>query len=190
MPWAFAAVAAVGVMSAMSSWQAGTKQANAEKAYQRYRNKMTKLSDAQNQNAITQNVTNAIQASAKQAVENQSAAIQAEGTARVASAAAGSGGNTASRSMWAVERTVANIEYQRQEGLKDMFLNSEVQRKQSAMNAALQVDKSYIPTPSSASLILGVAKAVVSSYAAYASGGAGGGGGGMQAGQAQYGMST
>jgi len=185
MPWIAAAMVAVSALSQMKQQQAQKTQARAMQQWQEYQNQMAHIADAQNQNSITTNTTLAIQASANEAVQNQAAGIQAEGAAKVAAAAAGVKGGSVAATIFNVERGIASVEYQRQQDLQNKFLAFDTQRRQSVLSAKMQEDHSYIPKPSSAAMLLGIAKSGLEAYSmtrAPSSGGYGGSSGYSDAG--------
>lgn len=164
MSWWAAASFGVSALGLLSNYNAQKTQAIAMQRWQEYQNQMAHIADAQNQNSITTNTTMAIQASANEAVQNQAAGIQAEGAAKVAAAAAGVKGGSVAATIFNVERGIASVEYQRQQDLQNKFLAFDTQRRQSALSAKMQEDHSYIPKPSGAALLLGIAKEGLQAY--------------------------
>lgn len=122
-------------------------QAKYAKKMQEWRNKMTRLSDAINQNAITQNTTMAIQQSAKRAVYQKADEISLLGASNVNAAAAGVRGNSVSATLLQFQRGAALQEKNRQDDLKNQFTQLYQQRITSGMSAAQHIDHSYIRSP-------------------------------------------
>lgn len=160
MWWMLGAQVGLAALSANAAGAASEQQYKANKKWQKYENTMLRLSDAQNQNAITQNQTYATMASAAAALEIDKQLIQQRGQATVEAAAAGVGGGSVASSVRAVTRSAASLEYARQEELKAQYLGFDAQRRNSAFNAKMSMDESYIPKPSPLSTILGFAKDV------------------------------
>jgi hypothetical protein len=161
MWWMVAAAAAgalLGGAGASQQYKSDLKAAEWNIKYQKYRNAMTNIANAQNQNAITTNTSLAIQYSALKAINIQADAIGDRGRSVVAAAAAGVGGNSVAATIADMDRAAANAEYARREELNTQFLGFDQQRRSSAMSAAQQQDYSYIPLPDKSSITMGFLK--------------------------------
>lgn len=172
----FAASDTAQVGGSVISAIAGYRQARQTVKYQRrmqdYNNKMVSLSDALNQNAITNNVSTQMQKFAMAAVELKANAIQTSAQAEVAAAAAGVEGNSVEATIMDIQANAAGREYNRQNELKAMFNSATSQRQNSVWQARLQKDVSYIPSPSLMSYVLKAGDEAMKKVAA--AGGAGG----------------
>lgn len=171
-PWAGVGLG-LGVLGALSGYQAQRQQyANAKamaeynKKMQEYKNKMTMLSAAQQQNTITQNVTSAIQESANVAADIQKKVQEATGAAEVAAAATGTTGRSAEMVQTNVERAGASQEYARQKQLQNVFASSDTQRQNVSMQAVMQQDLTWYQNPQSPSE-LGVLAQIGSAFTKY-----------------------
>lgn len=162
--WLFAGASALSLLSAGSSYGAAAAEAEARTAMQEYNNKMAHIADAMNQNAITTNVTLAIQESAKQATQLQQQAMQVTGQVEVQAAATDTVGRSVNQALKAVARGAANQEYARREDLKTQFMQADEQRRQSALSAKLQEDHSYIPEPDAASTLFSAGASILGAY--------------------------
>lgn len=143
--------------SAGSKYKAAKQQYKAEKAFQDYRNTMTRLSDAQSQNAITTNETMSNAAFARQAIQLDKATIGTTGKVAVSAAAAGVRGRSVNQVLIQVQRNSAQQERERQIALESSWLSFDQQRKNSAMSAAMSIDYSYIPKPKASSFYMDAA---------------------------------
>lgn len=152
-PWAGLGFG-LGVYGALSGYQSQRQQyanAKAQMEYNRkmqeYRNKMTMLSVAQQQNTITQNVTSAIQSSANVAADIQKKVQEAVSATEVAAAATGTTGRSVDMAQTNVERAGAAQEYARQQQLNNVFASAETQRQNVAMQAVMQQDLNWYQDP-------------------------------------------
>lgn len=151
MVWQVAAAqAALGFLSDRA-------KSKAQKAWQKYQNAMTNLSNAESQNAITMNEIFANQASAMQALDIRKSFLATEATNEVSAAAAGVKGRSVNQVIFDVQRTANIAEANRIETLNTTNLSFDKQRQGSAMSAAMQQDYSYIPKPSFLGSMLGAA---------------------------------
>jgi len=153
----FALAAGSQVLGALGGYSAASAQAKAQKKLQRYKNKMTYIANAINQNAITTNTSLAIKQSARQAVHMRSDELSTLGSTAAAAAAAGVRGNSVNATLLNVQRRAGVLEKQRSQDLQDYFLQASQQRLSSAMSAAQNQDISHIPKPSLSSYLLGAA---------------------------------
>lgn len=180
--WMFGASVGLSLLGNMGSHQAAAKEAAARKKLQEYNNKMAHISDAMNQNAITTNVTQQIQKSAREAHVIQKKAMELTGAVDVQSASSQTVGRSVDLVMKDVARGAAQSEYTRSENLKAFFLQADQQRRQSALSAKMNEDHTYIPEPSAGMALLNVAKDALGAWgSAFPNGinpsGSGGGGG-------------
>jgi len=135
-------------ISAGLEYRADKKRWEAQKAMQAYRNKMTNIANAMNQNSITQNTTLTIQQSAKRAVHMRRDELSALGSTVVAAGAAGVRGRSVDASILDVKRNAGMMEKQRADDLQQYFLQEKQQRRSSALSAVQNQDLSYLPKPS------------------------------------------
>jgi len=122
-------------------------QAKAQRKYQAYRNKMTKLSEALAQNAITQNELVTNDQFKRQALEIQTSYQEAAGATEVQAGSTYTAGRSVDRSLQQLEQSSDLAESVRQENLINSWVSYDAQRKNAAMSAAMQEDHSYIPKP-------------------------------------------
>ena len=153
--WWVAASAALNMLSAGQQAKADKAQANAQRAWQAYSNKMIDLSATVSQNAITTNQILASNALSNQAFELRRESIFTRARVEASAAAAGVKGRSVNLSIRQVMGNSARREVERQEDFRTTMLGFEQQRMGVAMQAAMQKDYSYIPQPKSSSYYLG-----------------------------------
>lgn len=175
-PWQIIQQAAINTATILADYhsqRAQYAQAKAMTEYNRklqdYKNKMTMLSAAQQQNTITQNVTSAIQASAVQAVDIQKQVQAAVGANEVAAAATGTTGRSVDMAITNAERAGAAQEYARQQQLQNVFASADTQRQNVSMQAVMQQDLTWYqspqaPNPIITALRLGIGAADAMNY--------------------------
>lgn len=155
--WAIAANVGMNLLSGSASYSADKAQYAARKAWQDYSNKMTRLSDAVSQNAITTNQIMAADNLADQALQIKRGGILASAQVESQAAAAGVKGRSVNQAMFDVQRNAAARESERQTAFKNTMLAFDQQRLNSAMTAEMNQDYSYIPKPRAASYLLNAA---------------------------------
>lgn len=140
---------------AFGSYRADKAQAKAQRAMKEYRNKMTNIANAINQNAITQNTTLQVQQSAKQAVFMRRDELSVAGSTVVAAGAAGVRGRSVNATLLDVQRSAGMQEKQRADDLQNYFVQETQQRLSSSLSAVQNQDLSYIPKPRLSTYLLG-----------------------------------
>lgn len=133
------------------------EDAEAKKAWQAYKNTMTQLSNANNQNILTTNENIAAGASRAQAFAIDRSEYLTSAQAEVAAAADGVGGRSVNAVMFDVERNATMAQSRRKQDLQAQFMQIDNQRKQSDFSAAMQMDYSPIPEPNPATYALNFA---------------------------------
>jgi hypothetical protein len=121
-----------------------TKEANAMKDY---RNKMTNISNAINQNAITTNTTLQIQQSARKAVHIRREGLSSLGASTVIAAAAGVRGNSVQSTLIDLQRNTSLVDAARSRDLDQFFAQAHQQRLGSSLSAVQNQDLTFIPKP-------------------------------------------
>lgn len=172
--WALAGSLGLNFISAESQKMADKHAFKAQTLVREYNNTMVRLSDAQNQNAITTNQLLASQAFADEAIQIKRGSLITQAKTEVSAAAAGVKGRSVNQAMFAVMRNASEREYQRQVNMASANLAFDQQRRGSAMGAQMQQDFSYIPKPRSASYYLGAASNVLNTTMALYGPGTGG----------------
>ena len=139
-------LAAQGVSTLMND-KADKAQAKYQKRMQNYRNKMTNIANAINQNAITTSSTLQLQQSAQQAVYIKKDELSTTASSAVAAAAAGVRGNSVTQTLVSLQQKSAGLEKQRRDDLQQYFLQSDQQRLSSSLSAVQNQDLTHIPQP-------------------------------------------
>lgn len=164
MAWQLFAKLGMDMLGGFMQYQSDKAEAKAARAYQKYRNTMTNLSNAINQNAITTNEIMSNDAFTREAVDIKKDYLAADANATVSAAAAGVKGRSVNQSLFDIKRSMDVAEGLRQENLRNSWLAFDQQRQTSAMDAALQQDHSYIPKPKLASYLLNAASKNVTNF--------------------------
>lgn len=165
MLWALAA-AGMKVAGAYFDYKADKAEAKAAQAFQRYRNKMTQLSNSLAQNAITSNELITNEQSRREALQIQEDYNSARGETQVQAGATYTAGRSVNRSLTILDITKSMAENVRQENLINAWQGYDAQRKNAAMSAAMQQDHSYIPTPKLGAYLFKAASGIAGSDSA------------------------
>lgn len=145
--------AGANFFSALMSYGADKAAAKAQRAFQKYRNTMTQLSNALAQDAITSNELISNEQFRRQALQIQSTYQEAAGATQVQAGASDTAGRSVDRSMFLLEQSRDMAEAVRQENLINSWTAFDQQRQNAAMSAAMQQDYTYIPKPNLASYL-------------------------------------
>jgi hypothetical protein len=148
---------ASGIADGVSSYFASKAQAKFMEQTQAFNNRIVNLSNANNQDALTEQSIQVRDASARDAVTIQMQRMEAHASAEVAAATAGVAGNSVNLTMMDISRNAARAEHLRRETLKSHYISNDQQRRNSQFGAFTSQDRSYIPKPSVASAALGIA---------------------------------
>lgn len=160
--WQVAAMAGLKGLQAYAQYKSDKAIRNAKEAWRNYSNTMLNISDAMNQNVITQNQANTELAFREQAIGIQQSEILTAGQAEVAAASAGVKGRSVNQAMRDIQRNAAAAEVQRQQELIQSRLAFNSDRLRSKMSAKMQQDHTYLPKPSGASYLLDAAASTFS----------------------------
>lgn len=152
--WAMAGSLGLNFLSAETNKMVDETAAKAGRLVQQFNNTMVRLSDANNQNAITTNQMLSNEAFADQALMIRKGGLIAAAKTETMAAAAGVKGRSVNQAMFDVQRNAAQRDYQRQVAQKNQNLAFDQQRVNSALGAEMNQDYSYIPKPRAASYYL------------------------------------
>jgi hypothetical protein len=144
------------MLGQLGSYMAAQKKAEADRAWQDYNNRMTRMADAQNQNALTANenmLRERVHTMRKQ-IGMAEAATTA--SAEVAAAATGTTGRSVNMVLFDIERNAAGKREDLERDEKMQLMQIDNKRQQSAFSAQAQLDLRTIPDPNPASYILGL----------------------------------
>lgn len=160
----FGANAMSGFMSGLQSigsFIAAGQKAESDRKWQEYNNKMTRLQDAMNQNAITTNENMRKESKHKQLMQVMKSERSTLATAEVEAAATGTIGRSVNMVLKDINRNAANARQNIEKDDDWQDMQTDNQRLQSAMQTEMQIDLRHIPNPSPASLMLGIGTALV-----------------------------
>ena len=148
-------------LQAFGSYIAANKKAAADRKWQAYNNKMTRLQDAQNQNAITTNELMRKERKQEQLINIQKQERETLASAEVSAAASGTIGRSVNMVLFDINRNAAAARgaVERDDQYQDVVTDN--QRMQSAMQTELQMDLRQITGGSASSLMLGLGSALV-----------------------------
>lgn len=149
--------AGLGVFESVGSFIYQRRKAENDRKWQAYNNKMVRIQDGMNQNAITTNENMRQERLAMQKFAVQKQEMSTLASAEVAAAASGTVGRSVNMVMHDISRNAADMRGrldQDDEYAKEQARN---QREQSAMGAQLQLDLRSIPNPNPASMLMGIA---------------------------------
>lgn len=149
--------AALGGFKAVGSYILRSRQAKADKLWQKYNNAMTNMQNAQNQNNITinENLLAERQVRAKYAVEQS--AYQTEGSAEMAAAVIGAEGNSVNRTLAQIQKNATREQNMLDRDFEIQGQQLAEQRMASDFQTEMQLDRKQIPTPNIASDLLNFA---------------------------------
>lgn len=150
-------ITGLNFLSAGLNYQADKAKAKAQKKWQAYTNAMTNISNAMNQSAISQNESMAVEQSLMEAVNIQRGGILTEAKAEVQAAAAGVAGRSVNQTILDIQSNAAAKERARQINLENTLSGYAQQRTQSAFQAQLNQDYSFIAKPSASTALFGAA---------------------------------
>lgn len=147
IPWFQIGQNVINLVQTADEYSVAKAKAKAMKKQQEYNNKMARISDAVNQNAITSNVSMAIQQSARQSQQIQQQGGAMRSAITTSAGATGTVGNSVEQTKLSVRAQEATAEYTRQENLRGMFMQADQQRRTSTLAADMQQDYSPIQMP-------------------------------------------
>lgn len=151
--------AAAGVASQIGGFIAASKQAAADRAWQKYNNTMVRLSNAINQNALTTNENINREATLEKRYAIRKSEYTTLASANVAAAASGTIGRSVNSVMHDIKRNAALADADAAQEFEYAKLSVDEQRRQSGMQAQMQLDLRKIQGPNPIALALGIAGA-------------------------------
>ncbi|MCY1708358.1 virion core protein, T7 gp14 family [Pannonibacter sp. SL95] len=149
------------------SFVAAQREAKVRRQWQDYSNKMVRIADAQNQNAITTNQLLAKERSTVQSYDIQRSALVTKAQAEASAAAAGTSGNSVNAVLLEIDRNEAETQARRVRDLNTQLLQGEQQRSNSALQAVQSLDFSPIPMPKATTYALGFTTDLGATYKDY-----------------------
>lgn len=152
---------AMGIFQSFGSFIAAGQKAESDRKWQDYNNKMTRLQDAQNQNALTTNENMRKERKHVQLMQVQMSETATKASAEVSAAATGTIGRSVNMVLFDVGRNGARARQAIEKDDDWQDAQTDNQRMQSAMQTELQLDLRHIPGPSPASLMLGLGTGLI-----------------------------
>lgn len=163
--WADMALSGVqSLLSNGASFILAGREAKAKKKWQAYNNAMTRLSNANNQNAITTNEILAEERRVSQSFNIDRSKYITQGAAETSAAAAETEGRSVDMVIFDVQRNASMQQQRLQQDYEDQQLGSNQQRRNSEFSMAANIDYSPIPQPNPASMLLGLATDLTKTY--------------------------
>lgn len=152
--------AGVNVIGQVGSYIAASRKAKSDRQWQDYNNRMTRISEAMNQNSITTNDNMRAERKHAQLQQIQKSKLATRASAEVAAAAMGTVGNSVNAVLFDINRNAANANkaIEKDDDMQDVGSNH--QRLQSAMQLATNLDLRTITGPSVGSMLIGVGSAL------------------------------
>jgi hypothetical protein len=166
----FAQMALIAGMSLLKQgmgFQAAQAEAKSKRQWQAYRNAMTMLANANNQNAITTNEVMLEDRLATQRFNIERSEYITEAAAEASAAAADTGGRSVSMVLFDIERNASIQQGRLQQDLEAQYVSNDEQRRNSAFQAATQMDYTHIPKPNLATYAMNFASDMVGGYLKY-----------------------
>ena len=145
-------------------YNSASKEAESKKAWLAYKNAMTQLANANNQNTITTNEILLNKRVANQRFQIGRSSYITSGAATAAAAASDTGGRSVNMTVFDVERNASMQQANVQADLEAQYLNFDAQRTNSAMQAAQQHDYTTVPTPNLAAYALDFGATMTNKY--------------------------
>ena len=146
----------IGFAQQIGGFIAASKQAKADKAWQKYNNKMVRLQDAMNQNALTTNENIQREATLEKRFGIRVSEYKTIASATVVAAASGTVGRSVNSVLFDVHRNAAHADALAAQDFEYAKLQIDEQRRQSSMQAQLNLDLRKIQGPSPIGLALGL----------------------------------
>lgn len=156
MAWADMALdGSLSLMQNVGSFLVAAKQRKLQKKWQAYNNKLTRLQNAENQNALVTNAGMAIERSAEQNWAIQKSEYVTTGQVEAAAAASGTTGRSVDLVLGEVSKNAAAAQARRAEDLQFTLLGIANQSRASKLQTEMSIDNTTIPSASPASALLG-----------------------------------
>jgi hypothetical protein len=149
--------AGLGIFQNIGSFIYQKRKAENDRLWQDYNNRMVRIQDGMNQNAITTNENMRQERLAIQKFSIQKQEMSTLASAEVAAAATGTVGRSVNMVMHDISRNAAGMRGRLERDDEYALEQARNQREQSAMGAQLQLDLRDIPDPNPASMLMGIA---------------------------------
>lgn len=151
----------IGVQGALSGFKAigsyitAKRQAKADKAWQEYNNKLTRMQNAMNQNALTTNENMLRERVTRDKYNIEISKYKTGAAAETAAASVGAEGNSVDLVMLEISQNAARAQHELDVDADYQYQGIQQQRASSRMQTEMQLDYTQIVKPSIASAVLG-----------------------------------
>lgn len=163
--WADLAVSGVdSLFKRVGSYIQAEKEAKAKRQWQEYKNAMTRLADANNQNAITANERLTEERVSRQRFNIRRSSYMTSAQAEAAAAAENTAGRSVNMVQFDIERNASMQQANLTADMEAQYAQFDNQRQSSAFQAAMNMDYTFIPSPNPATYFLGFATDITNSY--------------------------
>jgi hypothetical protein len=140
----------------VGSYVLASRQAKSDRAWQAYNNSLTRLQNAQNQNAISMNEGLAIERNTREKFNIDVSEYRTKASATVAAGAMGSEGNSVDAVLTDISRNATNARAAQEQDFQAQLLGFRQQSEASNLQTEMQQYYTHIPKPSIAGSLLGV----------------------------------
>lgn len=165
MAWADMVGASGGnILGQVGSFIEASKTQKEKKAWQRYNNAMLNIQNAQNQNALTINERMAAERSSIMGFQIRKSEYLTSASVEASAAASGTIGRSVNLALLDVHRNAAVADERRLRDLDYQYLQTDAQRRNSAMAVALKTDYATIPSPNPLSYALDFGVSMAKEY--------------------------
>jgi hypothetical protein len=160
----FGMQAVTSIAKNYGNYRVSAAEAKQDRLWQAYSNKMTKLQNAMNQNAMTTNENMSKDRVKQQMFQIEMSEMSTKATAEVAAAATGTVGRSVDMVLMDIGRNAARKrgDIERDQDMQEVVIDN--QRVQSDMQTSMQLNLKSIPSPSAGNAILGIATDVVGAF--------------------------
>ena len=150
-----AAQGGLSAFKAIGSYITAKRQAKSDKLWQDYNNKLTRMQDAMNQNALTTNENMLRERSMRDKYNVEISKYKTQASAEVASAAVGAEGNSVDLVMLEISQNAARASKAIDQDADYQYQGIQQQRLSSKMQTEMQIDYTQIVKPSIAAAVMG-----------------------------------
>jgi hypothetical protein len=158
MAWADMALdGSQSLMQNVGSYLVASAERKSQRKWQAFNNKMTRLQNAMNQNALTTNQGMAVERSQEQAFNIRKSEYITKSSVEVAAAATGTTGRSVDLVLFEVGKNAAAADRARAQDLTYELMGIDQQKQASSLQTEMQVDRTYLPKPNAAAYAMNFA---------------------------------
>ncbi|QOE32105.1 hypothetical protein CPT_Palo_046 [Rhizobium phage Palo] len=145
---------ALSAMKGIGSYIVQKRQAEADKSWQKFNNKLTRIQDSRNQNNITTNQNMALERQVREKYAINMSEYKTKASAEVASAAVGAEGNSVDLVMKEISRNASRARHASDVDMNYELVSNRNARESSSLQMFMQLDRTQIPKPNLAASLL------------------------------------